>query len=154
MSTSPDIELDEVFAQKRMSAQTFRRLAATIRPYRRTLILNLILTVLATASALIAPQLLQRGIDRYLTRLTDPDFARRGILLMSALYLGNLLLGWGLSVAQVRSAIAVGQGAMNDLRLAVFEHIQRLSLSFFDRTQQGRIIARADSDIDSLDRGL
>jgi ABC-type multidrug transport system fused ATPase/permease subunit len=40
------------------------------------------------------------------------------------------------------------------MRLAVFEHIQRLSLSFFDRTHQGRIISRADSDIDSLDRIL
>jgi ABC-type multidrug transport system fused ATPase/permease subunit len=43
---------------------------------------------------------------------------------------------------------------MNDLRLAVFEHIQRLSLSYFDKTHQGRIISRADSDIDSLDRVL
>src|ERR1051326_7878427 len=43
---------------------------------------------------------------------------------------------------------------MNDLRLAVFEHIQRLSLSYFDKTHQGRIISRADTDIDSLDRVL
>ena len=61
-------------------------------------------------------------------------------------------MGWFLSVAQVKSAIAVGQGAMNDLRLAVFEHIQRLSLNYFDKTHQGRIISRADTDIDSLDR--
>ena len=43
---------------------------------------------------------------------------------------------------------------MNDLRLAVFEHIQRLSLNYFDKTHQGRIISRADTDIDSLDRIL
>ena len=43
---------------------------------------------------------------------------------------------------------------MNDLRLAVFEHIQRLSLNYFDKTHQGRIISRADTDIDSLDRVL
>ena len=43
---------------------------------------------------------------------------------------------------------------MNDLRLAVFEHIQRLSLNYFDKTHQGRIIARADTDVDSLDRIL
>jgi ABC-type multidrug transport system fused ATPase/permease subunit len=41
---------------------------------------------------------------------------------------------------------------MNDLRLAVFEHIQRLSLNYFDRTHQGRILSRADTDVDSLDR--
>ncbi|MBL9139836.1 MAG: ABC transporter ATP-binding protein [Verrucomicrobiales bacterium] len=154
MSQVIDTELEEQFAQKRMSAGTFRRLLAYVRPYRRTLYLNLAFTLLATLSALAGPQILQRGIDRYLTRVVDADAALRGILWISGLYLANLLAGWGLSVIQVRSAIAVGQGAMNDLRVAVFEHIQRLSLSFFDRTQQGRIIARADSDIDSLDRIL
>jgi ABC-type multidrug transport system fused ATPase/permease subunit len=76
----------------------------------------------------------------------------RGILIISALCLGNLLAGWGLSILQVKTAIAIGQGAMNDLRQAVFEHIQRLSLNYFDKTHQGRIISRADTDIDSLDR--
>jgi ABC-type multidrug transport system fused ATPase/permease subunit len=78
--------------------------------------------------------------------------ALSGILMVSLIYLANLLLGWFLSVVQVKSAIAIGQGAMNDLRLAVFEHIQRLSLNYFDKTHQGRIISRADTDIDSLDR--
>jgi ABC-type multidrug transport system fused ATPase/permease subunit len=80
--------------------------------------------------------------------------AAREILALSVLYLLNLLLGWGLTIIQVRTSIETGQGAMNDLRLAVFEHIQRLSLNYFDRTHQGRIIARADSDVDSLDRVL
>ena len=35
---------------------------------------------------------------------------------------------------------------------AVFQHIQRLSLNYFDKTHQGRIIERADTDIESLDR--
>lgn len=135
-----------------MSRDTFRRLMGYVRPYRRTLALNLVLTALATASSLLGPLFIQLGIDRYLTQITRSDIALRGILVVSVIYLVNLLVGWGLSVAQVKSAIAVGQGAMNDLRLAVFEHIQRLSLSFFDRTHQGRIITRADSDIDALDR--
>jgi ABC-type multidrug transport system fused ATPase/permease subunit len=57
-------------------------------------------------------------------------------------------------VVQVKSALKAGQSAMNDLRLAVFQHIQKLSLNYFDQTHQGRIISRADSDIDSLDRLL
>lgn len=154
MSHAPDPDLEEQFAQKRMSATTFRRLLGFVLPYRRTLVLNLSFTVLATASALLGPVFLQAGIDRFLFQISDAASARTGILVVSAIYLANLLAGWGLSVAQIRSAIAVGQGAMNDLRLEVFEHIQRLSLSFFDRTQQGRIIARADSDIESLDRVL
>jgi ATP-binding cassette subfamily B protein len=149
-----DILLEEQFAQKRMTAGTFWRLAGYLRPYRRQFVLNLLFTALATASALVGPKLIQLGIDRHLTHLADPARASRGLLLLSLLYLGNLLLGWGLSVAQVRRAVAIGHGAMEDLRQAVFEHIQRLSLSYFDKTHQGRIIARADTDIETLDRLL
>src|SRR6185295_18021906 len=107
-----------------------------------------------TASQLAGPKFIQLGIDRYLTSFVDAAQAMWGILVISTIYLVNLLIGWGLSIVQVKSAIAVGQGAMNDLRMAVFEHIQKLSLNYFDKTHQGRIISRADTDIDSLDRVL
>src|SRR5262249_36079862 len=140
------------FAQRRMSRAIFWRLTAYVRPYQRIFYWNLVFTCLATASQLMGPKFIQIGIDRYLTHWNDAGAAYRGILVISAIYLGNLLLGWLLSVAQVKGAIRTGQGAMNDLRIAVFEHIQRLSLNYFDKTHQGRIIARADTDIDSLDR--
>ncbi len=154
MATKEEIELEEQFAQKRMGWATFRRLTSYLRPYRRLFYWNLLFTLLATASQLLGPKFIQIGIDRYLTNVTAPAAASRGIFIISFIYLGNLLLGWYLSVIQVKSAISVGQGAMNDLRLAVFEHIQRLSLNYFDKTHQGRIISRADTDIDSLDRIL
>src|SRR5688572_9314502 len=152
MASKADIELEESFAQKRMSRTTFLRLAACLRPYRRIFALNLALTLLATISQLLGPKFIQIGIDRYLTNFSSAEIAFRGILIISLVYLANLIVGWSLSVGQVKSAIKVGQGAMNDLRLAVFEHIQKLSLNYFDKTHQGRIIARADTDIDSLDR--
>lgn len=154
MSTDADILLEEELAQKPMRLALLRRLLAWARPYRSLLFLNLAGTVLAVASQLLGPKLIQLGIDHYLTHITSATTAARGIFLISALYLGNLLLGWGLSVAQVRSSVYVGQGMMNDLRLAVFQHIQRLSLSYFDKTHQGRIISRADYDIDAMDQVL
>ena len=137
-----------------MSQATFLRLLRFVGPYRRIFLLNLTATLLATVSQLLGPKFIQIGIDRYLTNASGAPAAFHGIFIVSLIYLGNLILGWWLSTAQVKSAIAVGQGAMNDLRLAVFEHIQRLSLSYFDQTHQGRIISRADTDIDSLDRVL
>jgi ABC-type multidrug transport system fused ATPase/permease subunit len=154
MAKDDHILIEEAFAQKRMTKATFFRLIQYVRPYRGILALNLIFTLLATVSQLLGPKLIQLGIDRYLANFTTIQVAMRGIFFISLIYLGNLLLGWFLSVVQVKSAIRVGQQAMNDMRLAVFEHIQRLSLSFFDRTHQGRIISRADTDIDALDRIL
>ena len=163
MATHDDIALDEEFAQSSLRGSLLRRLFAYTRPYRRALYTNLALTLLATASALVGPRLIQHGIDHALFPMlgsgstavaANTTAAAREILALSVLYLLNLLLGWGLTIIQVRTSIETGQGAMNDLRLAVFEHIQRLSLNYFDRTHQGRIIARADSDVDSLDRVL
>ncbi|HZO85609.1 MAG TPA: ABC transporter transmembrane domain-containing protein, partial [Verrucomicrobiae bacterium] len=152
MASKDDILIDEQFAQKRMSAGTFMRLMSYVRPYRRLFAINLIMTVLATVSQLLGPKFIQIGIDRYLTNFTTAQAAMNGIFLISVIYLANLLFNWVLSAAQVKGAIAIGHGAMNDLRQCVFEHIQRLSLNYFDRTHQGRIISRADSDIESLDR--
>jgi ABC-type multidrug transport system fused ATPase/permease subunit len=151
MAAIDDILLEEEFAQRPMSGSLFLRLAEFMRPHQAKLIWNLVATLLAIVSELLGPKFIQVGIDRYLTDLSVPGVAARGILMVSAIYLANLILGWFLSIAQVRSAIAAGQGAVNDLRAAIFEHIQRLSLSYFDKTHQGRIIARADTDLSALD---
>ncbi|HKS38327.1 MAG TPA: ABC transporter ATP-binding protein [Verrucomicrobiae bacterium] len=152
MATKDDLLLEEEFAQKRMSAATFTRLMGYLRPYKRAFALNLLFTLLATLSQLLGPKFIQVGIDRYLTGGAAAQAAMQGILLVSVIYLGNLLLGWFLSVVQVKTAIAIGHGAIEDIRLAVFEHIQKLSLNYFDKTHQGRIISRADNDIEALDR--
>jgi ABC-type multidrug transport system fused ATPase/permease subunit len=154
MSDAIDVLLEEALAKKPLSGAMLRRLAQWASPYRTSVLVNLFGTLLAVTSQLLGPKLIQLGIDRYLTRITTPAAAIHGILIISGLYLGNLLLGWGLTIAQVKSAIRVGQGMMNDIRLAVFQQIQRLSLSYFDKTHQGRIINRADSDIDALDQVL
>jgi len=154
MSAEVDPLLEEELAQKALTLGLVRRLAVCARPYRRIVLFNLIGTILAVTSQIFGPKLIQVGIDHYLSHITTSAAATKGILIISAMYLCNLLLGWGLSVAQIKSAIRVGQGMMNDLRLEVFEHIQRLSLNYFDKTHQGRIINRADADIAALDQVL
>ena len=123
-----DIELEEAFARRRMSRALFVRLAALVRPYRRIFVYNLIFTLLATLSQLLGPKFIQLGIDRYLTGVVSAAEAQRGMLIISALYLANLLLGWGLSVAQVKSAIRVGQNAINDLNKVLLKDPQNVDL--------------------------
>src|SRR5260370_243544 len=134
MSAAVDVLLEEELVKKPLTFGLLRRLMVCARPYRRVVIFNLVGTLLAVASQIFGPKLIQLGIDRYLTHFTTSAAAAHGILIISAIYLGNLFLGWGLTVVQVKSAIRVGQGMMNDLRLDVFEHIQRLSLNYFDKT--------------------
>src|SRR5437773_11959636 len=105
---SDDVLLEEQFAQKRMSASTFWRLASFVQPYRRTFFLNLLFTILATLSQLLGPKFIQLGIDQYLTNFTSARVAIFGIAMTSAIYFGNLMFNWVLSIIQVKSAIAIG----------------------------------------------
>ena len=154
MSDAIDVLLEEALAQKPLSLAMIRRLMGWARPYRTAVVINIGATILSVLSQLMGPKLIQIGIDKYLTHIATRAAALEGIFVISAIYLGNLLVNWRLTVAQVKSALQVGEGIMNDLRLAVFRHIQLLSLSYFDKTHQGRIINRADADIDGLDQVL
>jgi hypothetical protein len=103
MARHDSILIEEAFAQKRMTKAVFWRLAQYVRPYQRTFFLNLFFTLLATVSQLLGPKFIQLGIDRYLASITSVEAAMRGILVVSAAYLANLLAGWFLSISQVMS---------------------------------------------------
>jgi ATP-binding cassette subfamily B protein len=154
MSDAVDVLLEEALARKPLSLTLLRRLFGRARPYRGFVVINLVGTALFTGSQLLGPTLVKFGIDRYLAHVTTRSYALHGIILISAAYLTNLLAAWGINVVQVKSGMRAGQGILTDLRLAVFQHIQNLSLGYFDRTHQGRIINRADSDIDGLEQLL
>ena len=56
-----------------------------------------------------------------------------------------------ITVIELRITTRIGVDALHALRKDVFDHLQRLSMRYFDRTKQGRIIARADRDVDALE---
>jgi ABC-type multidrug transport system fused ATPase/permease subunit len=147
-------ELEDEWMQRPLSGTVLSRLLAWTKPYRTWLGLNFGLGLVIVSSQLLGPKFIQMGIDRYLTHITNAAEAGRGILIISAIYLANLMVTWAFIAWHYRIATQVGLNIMNDLRLEVFRHIQRLSLNYFDKTQQGRIINRADSDIDALEQVL
>jgi len=74
----------------------------------------------------------------------------RGVAVVSALFMLILILSFGFNFLHVYAMEYTGQRVMNDLRIRVFDHIQRLSLSFFDRTPVGRLVTRATNDVQNL----
>lgn len=153
-STIDDQRIEEELARSAIRGSIIVRLWRYIYPYRRTFFITVACAIASTLSGLLGPKLIQVGIDRYLTHISNVDDALRGILMISGIYLANLLFGWFLSVTQIRASFRMGWKSLNDLRTAVFHHIQKLSLNYFDKTHQGRIISRADYDIDVLDELL
>jgi len=131
-----------------------RRLMRYLRPYRWQVVLAVSITLGVTAMEIVAPYLFSVGIDSYIL----PGFAATitrsaalmGLLWIAGAYLGSVIGGFVLQYVQVRIMQWVGQQTMYDLRKEIFAHMQRLPMSFFDRSPVGRLVTRATTDVDAL----
>ncbi|MGE5636907.1 MAG: ABC transporter transmembrane domain-containing protein, partial [Nocardioidaceae bacterium] len=124
-----------------------RRLLALLRPYRGRTVLMLVALVVATAAALAPPYLAGRAID---------DGIRGGdagaLTVVVALFVAAALVNWVATYAQTFLVSWVGQRALQDLRLELFAHLQRLSIGFYSRNKAGIVISRVTNDVQALDQ--
>ncbi|MDX1440692.1 MAG: ABC transporter ATP-binding protein, partial [Rubricoccaceae bacterium] len=97
----------------------------------------------------LRPKLVQIAIDDHIT-VGDVNGLMRIILIIGAVLVGEGILSFGLGYLTAW----IGQNSLYDLRRAVFGHIQKQRLSFFDRTPIGRLITRTTSDIEALNQLL
>ena len=121
------------------------RLLGYLRPYRFWVGLTFALVLLASALQQAGPYLTKIAIDEYI--LSGDGAGLGGVI---TLFIGVLVLQFGLGYAQSWLTSMVGQWAMRDVRMALFSRLQRLPLRFFDRTPIGRLMARNTNDVDAL----
>ncbi|MBZ5695699.1 MAG: ABC transporter ATP-binding protein/permease [Acidobacteriia bacterium] len=139
---------------KLYDTQITRRLMQYLRPYRWWVVLAVSMSLGFAATEIIGPQLFQVGVDRYIVpgfkHIIAISTARAGLLWVVGASMAALLAGFGLQYVQVRIMQWVGQQIMYDLRKEIFRHLQRLQMSFFDRSPVGRLVTRATTDVDAL----
>jgi ABC-type multidrug transport system fused ATPase/permease subunit len=124
-----------------------RGLLELLRPYRGRTILMLVSLVLATGAALAPPPLAKLAIDDGIV----PGDA--GVLtLVVAGFIVSALLHWGATYLQTYLTGWVGQRVLQDLRIRMFEHLQRLDVGYYSRRQAGVIISRLTNDVQALDQ--
>jgi ATP-binding cassette, subfamily B, bacterial len=122
-----------------------RRIARLFAPYKVQLTTVLILIAAASVVSLVSPFLLRAILDKAIPQ------GRTGLL--SWLALGMIavsVVNSVLNVLQTLISTTVGQRVMHDLRVAVYSHLQRLSLGFFTRTRTGEIQSRIANDIGGM----
>ena len=122
-----------------------RRAASMLRPYRRQCIVAMSMVVVWTATTLAGPFLVRHGIDKGIK-------ARDGGALDAAV-IGYVFVAMVSYVAyrfQVLLISRIGESFLRDIRVRVFDHLQRLSMPFYDREKAGVIVSRMTSDVDSL----
>jgi ATP-binding cassette, subfamily B, multidrug efflux pump len=139
---------------KAYDSHLLKRLLEYLRPYRWRVILALAFVAIVTPLELAPPKLFQIAIDRYLVpgmrhQLVE-SAAWRGIGVISVVFFGVLLFDFLAQYIQIRIMQRVGQQTMYDMRTAIFRHIQRLPMAYFDRNPVGRLITRVTTDVDAL----
>ena len=128
---------------------SLKRLAIYLKPHTHALILVFVLVIVYTALGLVGPYLMGVAIDRYL-KLKDISGLLRIVLIMFAAY----TLSAGGQVAANYIMANVSQKMLQELRRNLFEHLQKLSLSFFDQNPHGELMSRLTNDIDAINRAI
>src|SRR5437764_3758492 len=146
MSQTHEIALEEEFARVPLRRATLGRLARYLRPHRRGMALGLLAEFTWVWMLVLDAKLIQLAMDGPLAR-GDAG----GVLFYVGLIALNAALRAVMTVYELRVTNRIGVDVLHAIRKDVFDHIQRLSMRYFDRTKQGRILARADRDVDSLE---
>ena len=121
------------------------RLWRYLSRYKSLVIVGLLCTLLSTLAIVASPWLIGTTTDRFIRQgnLTGLD-------IMAAIFIGNGLLGWLAGYWQRVAMARVSQGTLFAIRTDLFDHLQELSLSFFDHNEVGRIMSRVQNDVQQL----
>jgi ATP-binding cassette subfamily B protein len=130
---------------KAYDARLMRRLIAYLRPYKLQVALATASIIGHSALELAPPYLVKLVIDRYI-----PARDINGLSIIAGLYLAALAGSFVLDYAQTWLLQLTGQRIMFDMRMQIYEHLQRLDLKFYDRNPVGRLMTRVTTDVDVL----
>ena len=137
---TPDIDLTE--ARRPDPQFNLRRMLA---PFRRPLLLALLLVALDAAASLSLPILIRHGIDEGVTKA-----AAGAVAAASLTALVIVLLDWLVQAAETQVSGRTGERVLYSLRIRIFAHLQRLGLDYYERELGGRIMTRMTTDVDAL----
>src|SRR5215210_3712048 len=139
----------DVESPSQMNRALVRRVWLFARPYKRRLLLFLVTITAGALIALAPPLLFKRIIDDAI-----PSGDRGLVTTLALIALALALVSTALDVAQRYWSAVVGEGLIFDLRAALYDHVQRMPLAFFTRTQTGALISRMNNDVVGAQRAL
>ncbi|MDR3278943.1 MAG: ABC transporter ATP-binding protein/permease [Synergistaceae bacterium] len=125
--------------------RTWYAMGTFFKPFRRLLVRIAVLMTVSSVVDVLIPLYQKYVIDNYI-------FARSGsgIMIVASTGIAMLIVQFAATVLFTRAAIRVEMGFSRDLKKACFDHLQTLSLSFYNTTPVGYIIARVMSDTDKI----
>lgn len=138
-------KLAEEYSQKRSFPLSW--IAGYFKPYVPAIFLSFFLALVVNGASLAGPYITELAIDRHLI----PGSGDKGALAALAIaYLMCSVVGAGVGYFQELLVARIGQSIIMKMRTELFDKIQRLTMSFFDKNSSGRIFTRLTSDVDSM----
>jgi ATP-binding cassette subfamily B protein len=136
-------------AGNRLGPDLVRRVWAFARPYRSRTVGFLVVIVAEAVLSLASPLLIRRIIDDAL-----PQGDKGLVTLLAGLMIAAAFAIAALSLVERYLSSTIGEGLIYDLRAALFDHVQRLPVAFFTRTQTGALISRMNNDVIGAQRAV
>jgi len=140
---------EEIFG-KVFDTNIVKRIWAFVAPYR-TKIYGAVAAVLAfTAMQLAIPLIIRYAIDHGM----QPSASPQALPLIVAAFVVAIIVNFGASYLQETLVGRVAEDVLFDIRRAMFAHLQRVSLSWMDKTEVGRLMSRLQGDVNSMQEFL
>ncbi len=136
---------DDEILGKAYDARLMRRLLTYLRPYWRAVAVAFVAILVGAGAALAQPYLMKVAIDRYIA-LRQLD----GLGQLAIVYLVILVIAFVAEYVQTWTMQLTGQRIMFDMRMAIYGHLQRLDVRYYDRNPVGRLMTRVTSDVDVM----
>ena len=132
-----------------LRARSRRLLGSLLRPHHRALWQVLGVIVVQNAAAMAGPYLVKVGIDRGIPPVARHEGSHVLVVIVGLFLITATVQALGTRIFLAMSG-QIGQDVLLDLRTRVFDHFQRLSLSFHEKYTSGRVISRLTSDVDAI----
>lgn len=132
--------------------KVFLRLLSSLKPYWPQLAVAGLLALLGTASGMVPPYLTKLLVDKVLIPTYKPPLpeAMRMLLLIVAAMIGLRVVGLATEIVRGRITTKVGYRAVYEIRSRLFQHLQFLQVSFFDKHGSGSLVSRITQDTEAL----
>ena len=125
------------------------RLLGYARPYTLVICVSMLAMLLYSATIVANPWLIRIAVDGVVTTGSNSELTIAAIFLVV-----NAVVGYVTNYIHLITLSRVGQSLLFRLRTATFDHLQRLSISYFDRTQVGSNMSRVQNDVQQLQEFL
>jgi ATP-binding cassette subfamily B protein len=136
---------DDEILGKAYDSKLMKRLLVYIKPYKKYVFAGIILSISVAGLGPVRPYLTKVAVDYSLVNKDYNSLMYISIALIVSLLLQSIVQYYLTYYTQL-----MGQKVIYDIRVKLFEHVQKLALKFFDKTPIGRIVTRVTNDVESL----